>query len=83
MHRYVQSIEVLMLATDVLGPCLFWGCPVDVSLVCSYWKRVAGQPGFGFNVYKVDQATLDRFLNGPSPKETARNDMTFLRLSLR
>ncbi len=42
----------------------------------------AEQPGYGFNVYKVDEPTLKRFLHGPAPKETARNDMTFLRLSL-
>ena len=41
------------------------------------------QPGYAINVYKVDAPQLRRWLYGPAPAETARNDIAFLRLSLR
>jgi hypothetical protein len=41
------------------------------------------QPGFAFNAYHVSAAELRRYTRGPAPLETARNDMSFLRVSLR
>jgi len=58
--------------------CMYTFLP---ACVCVCVLRI--QPGYGFNVYKVNARELRRYLMGPAPRETVHNDMAFLRVAIR